>query len=253
MPLEVPFNSVFAFVLAFFRLGGMMLSAPLFGSARLPRRIKLYMTLAMAVAAASGVNTSAMPPSVWQIAAGIAGEIVFGLAIGMMLNLVFTAVQWAGEIIGQQMGLGIGQVFDPQSGQSGAIVGDVYFLLTMMMFLLAGGHRAFLAGVLDSFHRLPPLSAGLDAGLLDMVIGLLASATSLAMRLAGPMLVTMLAVDVVLGFLGRTIPQLNVMTAGLSLRAVVGMAVLVLGLATTSQVIRTSLMESLEQVKNAIW
>lgn len=207
----------------------------------------------IALAAAPAIRLPLqLPPSTWQLAAGIAGELVFGLAIGVVLNLVLIAVQWGGEIIGQQMGLGIGQVFDPQLGQTGSIVGDIYFLMTLAMFLIVGGHRMFLAGVLDSFHRLPPLTLGMDINLLDLVVDLLGSAMMLAMRLAGPMLVTMLAVDVVLGFLGRTLPQINVMTAGLSLRAVVGMIVLVIGLATASGVIRESLMASLNQVRDVL-
>jgi flagellar biosynthetic protein FliR len=249
MSLEEALNFVPAFVLAFFRLAGMFLAAPLFASARVPVRIKVLLALTAALAAAPGIPLpGGLPAGTWQLAAGIGSELIFGLALGTMLNLVFVAVQWAGEVIGQQMGLGLGQVFDPQSGQSGAVVGDVYYIFTLVVFLAAGGHRVFLAGVLESFHHLPPLTPTMDAGLLDVVSGLLASATELAMRLSGPMLVTMLAVDVVLGFLGKTMPQLNVITAGLSLRALVGMAVLVLGLATASEVIRESVLDSLRQV-----
>ncbi len=250
MPLESLLSFVPAFVLAFFRMAGMMLSAPILGGGRVPRRVKLLMALVMALAATPMIRLpQGLPLSEWQLTAGIAGEMVFGLAIGVMLNLSFIAVNWAGDIIGQQMGLGIGQVLDPQSGQSGAVVGDLYFMFTLVLFLIIGGHRAFFAGVLGSFRTLPPLSLGMDTNLFDVVIRLLTSATTMAMRLAGPILVTMLVIDVVLGFLGRTMPQLNILTAGLSLRTVVGMIVLVLTLATASDVIRESLTSSLDEVR----
>ncbi|MGA2497576.1 MAG: flagellar biosynthetic protein FliR [Tepidisphaeraceae bacterium] len=250
MPIESLLSFVPAFVLAFFRMAGMMLAAPILGGGRVPTRVKLIMALVMALAATPMIRLpDGLPLSEWQLAAGIAGELVFGLAIGVMLNLSFIAVNWAGDIIGQQMGLGIGQVLDPQSGQSGAVVGDLYFMFTLVLFLIVGGHRAFFAGVLGSFRTLPPLSLGMDTNLLDVVIGLLSSATTMAMRLAGPILVTMLVIDVVLGFLGRTMPQLNILTAGLSLRTVVGMIVLVLTLATASDAIRESLFTSLDEVR----
>ena len=66
----------------------------------------------------------------------------------------------------------------------------------------------------------------------------------LAMQLAAPMLITMLVVDMVLGFIGKTVPQLNIMTAGISVRALVGMVVLIVGLSLTSSIIRSSLMDS---------
>jgi flagellar biosynthetic protein FliR len=162
--------------------------------------------------------------------------------------MVFVAVQWAGEIIGQQMGLGLGQVFDPQIGQTGAPVADLYFLLTLTIFLIVGGHRAFLRGVVGTFDTLPLLSVGLNRGLFDLVAGLLQGATAMALQLAAPMLVTMILTDVVLGFLGKTVPQVNVMTAGLSLRAVLGMVVLIVGLSLTSDVIASGVMESLRQI-----
>jgi flagellar biosynthetic protein FliR len=250
MSLESLLNFVPTFVLAFFRIAGMMLAAPLFGGSRIPRRVKLLMALVMALAATPAIRLPvSLPPTIWQLGAGIAGELVFGLAIGTALNLVFIAVHWGGEIIGQQMGLGIGQMFDPQSGQTGSVVGDLYFLFSLTLFLIAGGHRMFLAGVLESFHHLPPLTLGMDLNLLDLVVGLMTSAMTLAIRLAGPMLVTMLVVDVVLGFLGRTMPQINVMTAGLSLRSLVGMVVLMMGVAGASQVIGESLMSSLNEVR----
>jgi flagellar biosynthetic protein FliR len=79
-----------------------------------------------------------------------------------------------------------------------------------------------------------------------MIIGLFGAATHLAMQLAAPILVTMIIVDLVLGFVGKTVPQLNVMTAGIALRSLVGMVVLIVGLSLTSAVIRDSLFDSMK-------
>ena len=135
----------------------------------------------------------------WQVAIGIGGELAFGLAMGMVLSFVFIAVQWAGEMIGQQMGFNLSEVFDPQFGAQGSLIGDVYFMLTLVVFLIAGGHRAMLQGVHASFDVLPLLSLGIDQSLLDLMLQLFQAATMLAFRLAAPMLVTMLVVDLTLG------------------------------------------------------
>jgi flagellar biosynthetic protein FliR len=104
-----------------------------------------------------------------------------------------------------------------------------------------------LEGVRDSFEKLPLLTVGVDRTLFDTLTGLLGGATVLAVRLAAPMLVTMLIVDLVLGLIGKSMPQMNVMSAGLTLRSVVGMVIVIAGLALTSGVIRDSVKESMRQ------
>src|SRR5688500_17635585 len=237
------------FVLVFFRLAGMMLFAPLFGSTRIPRRVRALLVLLLALGVTPGVQRAVLPGSTWELAMAIGGEMAFGLAMGMALSLVFVAAQWAGELIGQQMGLNLSEVFDPQFGSAGSVLGELYFMLTLVVFLTIDGHHAMLLGVRDSFTELPLLSVGVDRGVFDTVIGLLGGATVLAIRLAAPMLVTMLIVDLVLGLVGKTMPQMNVMSAGLTLRAVVGMVMLIVGLSLTSGVIRDAVSRAMWQAR----
>jgi flagellar biosynthetic protein FliR len=252
MHFEQALQLVPTFVLTFFRMAGMMVTVPLFGSARIPGRVKVMFALVLAASLAPTIKAVGLPDTTWKLTAGIAGELLFGLAIGTALSFTFVAANWAGEIIGQQMGLGIGQVFDPQFGGSGSAIGDLYFFLTLVIFLIVQGHHAFLRGVRASFDALPLMTVTLTPALLDLMGGLIQSATALALQLAAPMLVTMLLTDVVLGFLGKTIPQINVMTAGLPLRSLVGMVVLIFGLMMTSDVISTSMKESAEQIVQAL-
>ena len=241
---------VLTFVLVFFRLAGMMLFAPLFGSARIPRRVKVMLVSVLTLGIASGVGQRVtLPPTTWQLAAAIGGEMAFGLAMGMALSLIFVAAQWAGELIGQQMGLNLSEVFDPQFGGSGSVLGELYFMLTLVVFLSIDGHHAMLRGVRESFDALPLLSVGVDRGVFDTVTGLLGGATVLAIRLAAPMLVTMLIVDLVLGLIGKTMPQMNVMSAGLTLRAVVGMVIVIVGLSMTSSVLRDAVLDAMAQTR----
>lgn len=251
MSFEAALQFVPAYVLVVFRLAGMMLAAPFFGSARVPQRVKLMFALVLALGLVPGVALPRLPATTWELAAGIAGEMLFGLAIGTALSFVFVAVHWAGEIIGQQMGLGLGEVFDPQFGQGGSVVGDLYFMLALVVFLGLQGHHAMLRGVRATFDSLPLLAVGMSEGLLDLVVGLLQAATNLALQLSTPMLVTMLVVDAVLGFLARTVPQINVLSAGLSLRAVAGMVVLALGTSLAASLIGESLVNSVSEVARA--
>ncbi len=240
--LQVALNFIPIYMLVLFRIAGMMIWAPLLGSTQIPKRVKAMIACVLAAAIAPNLSLHvAIPTSSWGLATAIGGEIIFGAAMGLILSLVFVAVQWAGEIMGQQMGLNLGETFNPQFGGGSSVVGDLYFFLTLLIFLSIGGHLAMIKGVFDSFAALPLLSVSMSRPLLDTIVSVFQGATVLAMQLAAPMLVTMLIVDMVLGFVGKTVPQLNIMTAGISLRTMAGTIVLILGLSLSSSIIRGQL------------
>src|SRR5690349_7835731 len=152
MSVEAAIQFVPTFVLVFFRLTGLMLFAPLIGSAKIPRRVKVLFALVLAAAMCSAVPAPVvLPQTTWELAIGIAGEMAFGLAMGMVLSFTFIAAQWAGEMMGQQMGLNLSEVFDPAFGGAGSLIGDLYFMLTLAIFLCVGGHRMMISGIWRSF------------------------------------------------------------------------------------------------------
>jgi len=145
------------------------------------------------------------------------------------------------------MGFNLGEVFDPQFGGQSSALGDLYFMFTLVVFLLIGGHRAMVRGVRASFDALPLFSVGINQDVLTLMLDLFRGATILAFKIAAPVLVTMIVVDLVLGLIGRTIPQMNVMSAALSIRAGVGMFVVWVGLTSTGEVVG----KAIEQVDGA--
>jgi flagellar biosynthetic protein FliR len=245
--LEPALNFIPIYVLVLFRIAGMMIWAPLLGSAQIPRRVKAMIAIVLAASITPTLSVNvAIPQEPWTLAVAIGGEIAFGSAVGLILSLVFVATQWAGEIVGQQMGLNLGQTLNPQYGGGGTVVGDLYFFLSLLIFLAIGGHMALVKGVFDSFSALPLLGVSSTKPLLDTITSVFQSATVLTLQLAAPMLVTMLLVDLVLGFVGKSVPQLNIMTAGVSVRALVGMIVLIVGIGMTSSIIRSELFNGIQ-------
>jgi flagellar biosynthesis protein FliR len=252
MNLQDVLNLIPIYVLVLCRLAGMMLFAPLLGSGQVPRRVKALIACVLSLAVARGLPPMVKPvDSLGLLAVGIGGEIAFGLAMGSILSLVFVATQWAGEIIGQQMGLNLSETFDPEFGSQGAIIGNLYFMLTLVIFISIGGERAMLIGVRQSFDTLPLLTVGITPSVLGIFVDLFSAGTKLALQLAAPVLVTLLAVDLALGFIGKTMPQLNVMSAGLTVRAVVGMIVMIVGIGLTSTVIRSAVLDAMYSVWRA--
>lgn len=242
-------NFIQVYVLVVFRLAGMMIFAPFFGSSRVSRRLRVLLCLVLAAGLADSVALPGnIPDTMWGLAVAIGAEMMFGLAMGMILSLIFIAAQWAGEIVGQQMGFNLGEVFDPQFGAQSSVVGEMFYMLTLVIFLAVGGHHAMLIGVFKSFQSLPLLSVFIGPDLLTMLLGVLMGATTLAIQLAAPVLLTMLVIDLALGIISKTMPQINVMTAGISLRSLVGTAVLVAGMSLTAAILQDKLLTGMDQV-----
>jgi len=169
--------------------------------------------------------------------------------MGMLVSFTFVAAQWAGEMIGIEMGLNMSEIFDPSMGHAGSLTGDVYYFLTLAVFLTLDGHRAVLGAVAASFDYLPLLSLGVDKPLLNLMLGMFQSATVLALRLAAPVLMTVLIVDLSLGLIGRAMPQFNVMQVGLSVRSLVGLIIVIVGLSLTTGILQRSVDHSMEHLR----
>lgn len=237
-----------SFAAALTRVGAMFIFAPFFGSAKIPKRVKALTAIALAFCVTANLPPVAWPPTVWHLAAGIAGELLFGLAMGTTMSLVFVGAQWAGEVIGQQLGFNLGQVFDPQFA-GGTVISDMLYMLSLTIFLFLNGHHALMIALNDSFAHLPVFTAGVGDGALEVIFGLMTSCTTLAMKLSAPILATMIVTDLVLGFLSKTMPQLNIMSMGQNLRALIGMGVLVAGLVITSETMTGAILDAMATVR----
>jgi flagellar biosynthetic protein FliR len=179
-------------------------------------------------------------------------ELLFGLAIGMCASAVFIAAQWAGELIGQQVGFNISEAFDPQFSGGSTLVSEVYFLLTLCVFLIVGGHRTMVEGVHQSLLHLPPALLSVEPRLGDLVLSTADAAATVALRLAMPVFLSMLIVDFTIGAIGRSMPQLNVMTAGLSIRAALGLLIVGLSAFVTADVLEQAVLSGLATMSQAI-
>jgi flagellar biosynthetic protein FliR len=255
MQLEELLPMVPVFVLVTFRVAGFMIFAPLFGSTRIPKRVRALLAVVMALGVTPTVMIpNRLPNSPAALAVAIGLEICFGLAMGMILSFVFIAAQWAGELIGQQVGFNQAETFDPQYGASSTLISDLYYMIALAVFLTIGGHRQMVKGLRDSFDHLPLLAAGVDVSMLGLLIRLFEASTTLALRLAAPVLVTLIVVDLLLGFLGKTMPQLNVMVLGMGVKAMVGLTVLIIGVSfhSTSGVLQSAFKEALINARQ-IW
>lgn len=209
---------VFGLVVA--RLAGLVMFQPVLASLAIPAQVRVAVVLALAAVVTPFVRLHAgLPDTPATLALALGSELLVGVTVGLVLRIGFAALQLGGLLIAQESGLAFGQIVDPVYGQEESVLSTVYAQIAVVVYLLLGGHRELVAACLDTFHAVPLLTqpASLDAT-LDLLLAAMASGGELTLRVAIPVLLTLMLVNLVLGFLSRTLPQINVTTVGFALK-----------------------------------
>ena len=227
------------------RVGAMLAIAPPFASPAVPRRVRalLAMGLTIGLLPAVAQRDAATMSSTGQWVLALGGEMLIGLAMGLALAMVFAAVSIAGDLVAAQLGLSLPQAYDPRTadGAQGTVMAQAFWLIAAVVFFAVNGHHAMLRGLSASFAAVPAMTGLQAAATTGLLVGLLQSATALAIQIAAPVFVATLVADLAMGMVARTIPQLGVMTAGLTVRAIAGMVAAIAAIAGTVALLRSSM------------
>lgn len=231
-----------AFALVLARVSGLMILAPVLGSNVLPVRLRAAVALAMSMLIFPIVlPTIGAELTLASAVFGMVGELMIGIVLGLGLNLLFIAMEMAGHMIAQQAGLAIAEVFDPILQSNVSPLGQIYFMSALFVFLFAGGLRAMVQGLLDSFGSLPLMTFRVDTSVVEVMVDLLMSSLVLSLRLAGPAVTALLLTSVAMGLISRTMPQLNILAVGFSIRIVVSLVIVAATLASIEPLISASM------------
>src|ERR1043165_9958681 len=162
------------------RISGIVACAQPFAGAAIPRRVRVMIAIALTLGLSSSAGSSRLPDGNGASAVALAGEALIGVAIGLSLSFLFVAAQWTGEIVTAQLGLNLGETYDPNSGASGSPLSQAYWLFAAVVLFAVNGHQALVRGIQSTFQTMPVLQTISAPALLDMLVKLLGTATSLA-------------------------------------------------------------------------
>ena len=246
---------IIAFLLATLRFLGLLYAAPAFVAPSFPLPVRFWLATLLALVAYPFFSAP-LPERVllgWEgvVLAG-AGELLVGVALGLLSALPLYAVQVAGRVIGTQMGFGMVNVLDPFSQVQVSLIGQIKFLLGLWYFFYWNGHLLLLQGLVESFRLVPlggvrlSLVAEVGAGpwLQDLFV--------LSFRIVLPYFGTLLLSDLALGFVARTVPQMNIFVLGLPLKILLGFFLLVIVLPLTVDVLHGEIERTLERTLEAV-
>ncbi|RMH29047.1 MAG: type III secretion protein [Planctomycetota bacterium] len=238
------------FALALARVSGIFFFTPALSGPVVPVRIKalVVVALTLAVYPAIGAGMPGAPVDLITLAPMIVGELLVGAAIGLLVAIPVLAAQMGGLIIGQQMGLGLGVVFNPALNSDGDTVGQVLFFMALALFLALGGLDLAHGAVLESFNNVPLGALTAGAAPVDLLVGVLASGFDLALRVAAPVLVILMLETVSTGVLMKTVPQLNILTFGFPIKIIASALAIVGALPFISEAVRADALAAIDAV-----
>lgn len=258
-------------LLAFLRAMGLCFSAPVLNTSFVPLQVKIALAVALSFIGytfieytfgVSGilpnpVTGSAGNQPVGALVLAGTGEVGLGLLMGFGASLALVAVHIAGHFIDIELGLGMVQVLEPGSSRSVPLVGNLFYLLALVVLLETNQHHMVIAGFMESLRRFPPgknlgfqglvgtnIAMSLPAA-LDLFSGAFAAGIKMALPIVGCLFIT----TALLGVLSRVAPQMNVFMVGIPVKALLGF--FLLGLAMPSY---ASFISGLvEEAPRALW
>lgn len=212
-----------AFIYPLARILAVIASAPFWSSTAIPRRMRLVLGLAIAIAL-----TPTLPPmpavtptsglGMWILVQ----QMLIGLGMGFAMRIIYSAVDIAGEFIGLQMGLGFATFYDPLSSSQTPVISEFIDLLALLLFLSLNGHLLYVATLAQSFTAIPvsttPLGMGSWLNLAELGSKMFAAGLLLAL----PIIVALMITNLALAVLTRAAPQLNIFSVGFTVTLIGG-------------------------------
>jgi flagellar biosynthesis protein FliR len=229
------------------RVSGFVLTAPAASETVVPGRVKIVLTLALAFLLAPLVEVPAglsIFSAVGMLAAVL--ELLIGVSIGMVVQLTFEALVFAGQSISLTMGLGFATLVDPQRGAQVPVLGQMFMIFGTLIYLSINGHLMLLGALAESFHTLP-IGAHVGQDFLMSVVLWGARVFDTGLLIALPAVIALVIVNLALGVVTRAAPQLNLFGIGFTITLLSGFFVLLSGLdgimSGISALINSALME----------
>ncbi len=216
------------FLVIVVRILGVMAFAPIFGNRPVTRRARIFIALAVSFAIFTAYPYVPLRyTTFWGYSFILLKDLLVGLTIGFMSNITLTIIQMAGQFIDRELGFSMVSNFDQTFNTETTITAEFYNMLIMVIMLGFDMQYFVLSALSDSFELIPIGNTSIDTGILyETMIHYLVSYFVIAVRISLPVQISIMLLNVVLGVLAKTAPQMNMFVIGIQLKIFVGFAIL---------------------------
>ena len=218
-------EKLLGFALVLTRISAFFLVVPVFGWKSIPVRIKVAITVLIAIffSMITPLPVGTKQVSAIEVVLFMSNEAIYGLALGLVVTFIFAAVKFSGRIIERQMGFAMAEILDPLTGERAQPLGSLLEMMFILMFLSANGHHLFLLIISKSYEAFPAGSMPTIPILADGVIKAGSTMLMVGLKLSAPILAAFLVLMVVLAVLARMVPEMNILFISLPLRVGLGL------------------------------
>jgi flagellar biosynthetic protein FliR len=211
------------------RTGGILFTAPVFGSTIIKAQIRMYLSIAIALILYPAVETLPIEnPNTLFLMIMIFKELLIGICIGMLSHFLFVGVQQGGQIIGLQMGFGVVNVMDPSTNTQMSIIAQLLNITMLLLFIAIGGHYLVIGAIAESFRLIPLGIFPIEIEGFHYLAKIFSYIFITALKVTAPIFVTLLVLHFVMGIMGKMVPQLNILIVGFPLQISTGIIVMAL-------------------------
>ena len=208
----------------FLRILALFSALPVMGQRNVPMRLRV--ALAFLIALCAQATLPAMPVIALDSAPALLAliqQLLIGVSLGFAVRIVFAAVEFAGEIVGLQMGLNFAGFFNPMTGGEATAVSRFFGVAVSWLFIVIGGHLLLIGAVVQSFQAFPVTSEPFAflRVVQPQVWG--AEVFRLGLWIALPLIAMLLFVNLVLGIISRVAQQMNIFAIGFPITVSVGL------------------------------
>lgn len=216
-------NQFLIFLLVLTRVSGLMTVAPLWSSRAIPMRIRAFLAtgIAMIITPLWWYTPVEDPGNVVHLAVLLVAEFAIGACLGLAVMICFVGMELAGQLLGQMTGMRLANMASPEHNETISVFAQFLRMLMLAVFVVTGGHEYLLHVFFRIFERMPPGQAHFSMPLVDALTTITSYSFVLGLQLAAPMIVAVLMSLLVMGLIGRTMPQFNVLAVGFGINSLV--------------------------------
>lgn len=235
---------VVGFVLLFFRFGALFMAVPIFSHNSIPITLKAAMAFFFSIVFYSSMPPLAIPITVPSIVLAILSELLFGLAIGTILQVAFNVITFAGGQISFMMGFSMASAIDPQNGISMPIISQFLSLMGLMILFAVDMHHWMLLFIDGSLQNIPLGGFLMSENLFNYIIKAASNMFMVGFMIAFPITALSWLADVIFGMLMKTMPQFNLLVIGFPIKIMVSFVVLIATFSATMLILKGQMQEA---------
>lgn len=237
-------TNIVGFILLFFRFASLFIAVPIFSHQSIPMVMKTAMAFFFTVVFYSSMQPITFEINVINLVLAILSELLFGLIIGVVLQLAFNVITFAGGQISFVMGFSMASAIDPQSGISMPIISQFLSLMALMVLFSLNLHHWMLMFIDKSLSAIPLGGFMITKNLFSYIIHAASNMFIVGFTIAFPLIALSWMADIIFGMLMKTMPQFNLLVIGFPIKIIVSFAVLIATFASAMLILQVQMQDS---------